>query len=274
MTGDEVYFYQWGVYPDCGYYDHPPMVGWMLYALNGISSHPLSLRIATVLLLSLVALGMVDLMRRMVPDRQATAYWLGTFFLVLPFTWALNVVTTDTPLILFVFASGYCFIRADRSGRRPWYVASGIFLGLALLSKYFAGLLTIAYFGYLARSRHGWLNLALISACALPFAALNVVYNATHCWNNVMFNLLNRHENSQWSLGTVATYVGMMIYLITPLGVAQTSAVAALDAGTRRPGGAVPGAVCAVPAAVCEENHRAALGARFHAVRVSVCRYR
>lgn len=73
MTGDEVYFYQWGVYPDCGYYDHPPMVGWMLYALNGISSHPLSLRIATVLLLSLVALGMVDLMRRMVPDRQATA---------------------------------------------------------------------------------------------------------------------------------------------------------------------------------------------------------
>lgn len=216
MTGDEVYFYQWGVYPDWGYYDHPPMVGWMLYVLNGISSHPLSLRIATVLLWSLVALGMVDLMRRMAPDRQATAHWLGTFFLALPFTWALNVVTTDTPLILFVFASGYCFIRAGPSGRRPWYVASGIFLGLALLSKYFAGLLAIAYFGYLARSRHGWLNLALIAACALPFAALNVVYNATHCWNNVMFNLLNRHENSQWSLGTVATYVGMMIYLITP----------------------------------------------------------
>ena len=113
MTGDEVYFYQWGVHPDFGYYDHPPMVGWMLYALNGISSHPLPLRIVTVLSWSLVALGMVDLMRRMVPDQQATAYWLGTLFLALPFAWALNIVTTDTPLILFVFASGYCFIRAS-----------------------------------------------------------------------------------------------------------------------------------------------------------------
>ena len=216
MTGDEVYFYQWGVHPDWGYYDHPPVVGWMLYVLNDISSHPLSLRIVTVFSWGVVALGMVDLMRRMVPDQQATAYWLGTLFLALPFAWALNIVTTDTPLILFVFASGYCYIRASLSGRWPWFAACGVFLGLALLSKYFAGLLAIAYFVHLARSRRGWLNLALIAACALPFAALNVVYNATHCWNNVMFNLLNRHEGAQWSLGTVALYVGMMTYLITP----------------------------------------------------------
>jgi hypothetical protein len=27
----EAFFYQWGVYPDWGYYDHPPMVGWLLW---------------------------------------------------------------------------------------------------------------------------------------------------------------------------------------------------------------------------------------------------
>ena len=34
MTGDEAFFYQWGVYPAWGYSDHPPMVGWLLAALR------------------------------------------------------------------------------------------------------------------------------------------------------------------------------------------------------------------------------------------------
>ncbi|TAK92010.1 MAG: glycosyltransferase family 39 protein [Burkholderiaceae bacterium] len=216
ITGDEAFFYQWGAYPDWGYYDHPPMVGWLLYLLNHISSHPLSLRIVTVFLWSVVSLGLVDLMRRLLPAQPATAYWLGSLFLALPFAWTLNVVTTDTPLILFMFVSGYCFIRATLSDKKTWFAASGVFLGLALLSKYFAGLLAIAYLVYLVRTRKGWLNLLLLALCALPFAAINIAYNATHCWNNVMFNLLNRHEDAHWSFGTVALYLVMMVYLVTP----------------------------------------------------------
>jgi hypothetical protein len=30
MTGDEAFFYWWGVYPAWGYSDHPPMVGWLI----------------------------------------------------------------------------------------------------------------------------------------------------------------------------------------------------------------------------------------------------
>ena len=33
ITGDEAFFYWWGVYPDWGYYDHPPMVGWFIAAM-------------------------------------------------------------------------------------------------------------------------------------------------------------------------------------------------------------------------------------------------
>ena len=216
FTGDEAFFYQWGVYPDWGYYDHPPMVGWMLYGLNQISSHPLVVRFGTVLLWSAIALGMVDLLRRLATTQPASPYWLGSLFLALPFTWGLNVVTTDTPLIFFVFWSGYCFIRAHMSGRMSWFAACGVFLGLALLSKYFAGLLAIAYFVYLVRSRKGWLPLFIIAACAVPFAAINVGYNVTHCWNNVMFNIVNRNEDAVWSVKTVIGYLAMLVYLITP----------------------------------------------------------
>lgn len=216
MTGDEAFFYQWGVYPDYGYSDHPPMVGWMLYVLNSVSSHPLVLRIVTVFLWSIVALGLVDLIGRIAPEKKTQALWLGALFLVLPFTWGLNLVTTDTPLILFTFLSGYCFVRATLAQRTGWYAAAGVLLGMALLSKYFAGLLAIVYFVYLARSAKGWAYLILIALCAIPFAAVNVIYNAGHCWSNVMFNLINRNEASRWSFGTVLGYVAMMVYLVTP----------------------------------------------------------
>ena len=37
ITGDEAYFAIWGQRPDLGYYDHPPMVGWMLAPLVALS---------------------------------------------------------------------------------------------------------------------------------------------------------------------------------------------------------------------------------------------
>jgi hypothetical protein len=216
ITGDEAFFYQWGVFPDWGYSDHPPMVGWLLYVLDRISSSPLSIRFFTVLLWSLIGLGLVDLIRRLDRTRDAEAYWLGSLFLLVPFTWALNIVTTDTPLIFFVFLSGYCFVRGNLSGRTAWFVATGVFLGCGLLSKYFAGLLALAYLAYLCRAPRNWPRLILIAACSAPFFAINLVFNADHCWTNIMFNLINRNEKAHWSVMTVIQYIAMMIYLITP----------------------------------------------------------
>ena len=217
MTGDEAYFYQLGVHPAWGYSDHPPMIGWWIYLLNSISSSTLSVRFFTVLLWSLIALGMVDLLRRMLSTSQeAAAWWLGSMFLLLPFTLLLNLVTTDTPLIFFMFLSGYCFVRGVLADKRWWFVPTGLFLGMALLSKYFAGLLAIAYFIYFFRSWRGWINLIIIAAFSAPLFAITIVFNAYHCWTNVMFNLVNRNEGAQWSWETIAQYVAMMVYLITP----------------------------------------------------------
>lgn len=216
VTGDEAFFYQWGVFPAWGYSDHPPMVGWLLYVLNSISSAPLSIRFFTALMWGLIALGLVDLMKRLQPFQDGVAYWVGTLFLVLPFSLLLNFVTTDTPLIFFIFLSGYCFIRGALARNHWWSVGCGIFLGLALLSKYFAGLLAIAYFLYLCRSRRGWIDLIIIVLCSAPLFAITVAFNAAHCWTNVMFNLINRNEDTHWSWRTVGEYLAMMVYLMTP----------------------------------------------------------
>lgn len=85
MTGDEAFFYQWGVYPAWGYSDHPPMVGWWLAVLRLLGDSPLALRLATVAVTSVIAFGVVDLARRWLPaEREASAWMAGAVYLALP----------------------------------------------------------------------------------------------------------------------------------------------------------------------------------------------
>jgi len=217
FTGDEAYFYQWGAHPDWGgFYDHPPMVGWWLWILQQISSHPLVLRMPAVLLWIAIAFGMMDIYARLLPEQAARRWHLGSFFLALPFTWAFNLITTDTPLVLFLFFSGYAFIRAEHEQQWRWYVASGVLLGLALLSKYFAGLLAITYAIYLLPKPGGIRRLGVVATSALPFMLLNLAWNATHCWNNILFNLFNRNQDAHFSIVQVLLYLLMLLYLVTP----------------------------------------------------------
>jgi hypothetical protein len=217
FIGDEAYFYQWGAHLDWGgYYDHPPMVGWWLWGLQQLSSHPLVLRLPAVMLWIVITFGMMDLFSRLLPEQSERRWLLGSLFLALPFTWAFNLITTDTPLVLFLFFSGYAFIRAEHEKKWRWYAASGVLLGLALLSKYFAGLLAITYAIYLLPRRGGIARLLLVAVCALPFMLLNLAWNASHCWNNFLFNLINRNQDAHFSFFQVAQYLLMLAYLVTP----------------------------------------------------------
>ncbi|MEO5900219.1 MAG: glycosyltransferase family 39 protein, partial [Ilumatobacteraceae bacterium] len=51
ISGDEAFFYWWGVYPDWGYSDHPPMVGWLIALMRATLGDSLwSIRLPAVLL--------------------------------------------------------------------------------------------------------------------------------------------------------------------------------------------------------------------------------
>lgn len=220
MTGDEAFFYQWGVFPAWGYSDHPPMVGWLLAVLHGISDHPLVLRSVTLLVTSAVALLMVDLLRRLLPDHRESSAWLASaVYLAMPWSWLFVLVTTDTPLVLFMALSAYAYLRACTCPGRGagWYALAGLFVGLAFLSKYFAALLGLAYAVHvLGWRRNRWWALPLMLVPALPSIGINLGFNATHGWSNVMFNVFNRHEGSHWQLKTFAVYAAMAVYLLTP----------------------------------------------------------
>jgi len=221
MTGDEAYFIYWGVYPDYGFYDHPPMVGWFLALLLRLSRAEWVLRLPVILLPALLACAMLQYLR---PAGRDKAYAAALAFLLVPVNVWNVLITTDTPLVLFSFLSALCFAAALRRESKMLYAACGALLGLAFLSKYFAVLLGLAYLAFVLiqpAGRRSWRGLAIIVAGALPFAALNAWWNYEHCWANLMFNVYNRHDSAGWSLHTPALYLLSLLYMLCPVALYQ-----------------------------------------------------
>jgi 4-amino-4-deoxy-L-arabinose transferase-like glycosyltransferase len=217
ITGDEAYFVVWGNHPDYGYYDHPPMVGWWLAALLQFGDHPLWLRLPSIMVTTLIGWMIFQIVYPRGKTNAVIAaglYWLAPVHLLAP------LITTDVPLILFAFLSGVSFYKAQRHDRYRWYLLSGLFLGLAFFSKFFAGLLGLAYLIYIIlfvrRGIKPYLGLLYIIAGTLPFIALNLYWNYQHCWDNYLFNLVNRTSDASLSLTSTGKYILLLIYVVTP----------------------------------------------------------
>ncbi len=226
MSGDEAYFIVWAQHLDFGYYDHPPMVGWILHVLLYLGNAEVLLRLPAILLATAIGYGIYRLLK---PLDEIKAALIATLFLIAPINLLNVLIVTDTPLILFVFLSVASLYQALQKtplqkNHRLWYVLSGIFLGLAFLSKYFSALLILGYLGYFIwayfifskKSKPKIQGLFLLLLAALPFALLNLYWNYTHCWDNILFNLYNRNEGEQASLGKVAIFLATQLYLMTP----------------------------------------------------------
>jgi hypothetical protein len=257
VTGDEAFFVYWGEAPALGVYDHPPMVGWFLAALLQVGHAPVWLRLPAILLPALIALGMralVAALARGRGDAQALGDWAALAWLVAP-AQVLNVlITTDTPLVLFSFASLAAYALAVRRRSFALCAAAGIALGLAFLSKYFAVLLALAYVVYVAairRDGRAWRELAVVLACAVPFGLANLAWNYEHCWANLMFNVYNRHNEAGFAWYRPLVFLALLAYVAGPLLVFDLArGRSAMRAAVRDPAVALLAACAAVPIAV------------------------
>ena len=216
LSGDEAYFVLWARHLDFGYYDHPPMVGWFLHLMLYLGNSEVILRLPAILTSTLISIGIFQLLK---PLDEGKAALIAILFLVSPLNILNVLVTTDTPLILFTFLSVASLFKALQQNRLRWYALAGVFFGLAFLSKYFAVLLGLSYLAYWifsAKNKQKNGGFVLLFLASLPFALVNIYWNYTHCWDNILFNLYTRNEGAEFSFEKIATFVGVQIYLMTP----------------------------------------------------------
>ncbi len=220
LTGDEAYFITWAHYPMAGYYDHPPMVGWIIYLMSFISHHYLVYRLFAVATVVIVAYVIFRIAQLHVNKEHALLAALA--FLASPIDLLVVMMTNDIPLLLFgSLGTLFLLYALERDTWLRYALLSGLFLGLALLSKYFAvflmlGLLLFALSTYRGKALK---IIAVITVVIALFGAQNLYFNYHNCWNNILFNFISRTTQSHFQLKSVLGYLAILLYLITPWGL-------------------------------------------------------
>ncbi|MDA7816620.1 glycosyltransferase family 39 protein [Sulfurimonas sp.] len=221
LTGDEAYFIKWGANPADGYYDHPPMVGWIIYLLSFIGDNHIVYRMFSVATTFVVAFVIYKI-ALLYKVRNSVAFHTALIFLASPIDVLLVMMTNDIAL-LFFSSLGTLFLLYSLE-KDEWFryaLLAGLFLGSAFLSKYFAVFLM---FSLLAFSFYMYKNKAtktvlVVFVIVMLFVAQNLYFNYNSCWNNIMFNFFARTQNNSYNIGTVLGYFALIIYVFTPWGL-------------------------------------------------------
>lgn len=218
ITTDEAYWLILGKHPDVNYYDHPPMSGWAIYLFSLLGSHVFFARLYTILYGILAALGIYLATKELSQDTEK-AKLASLIFLVSPLHVLFVLIATDTSLCVFVLLSGITFYFGHRRNKTSLVFLAGIFLGLAVLSKYFSGLLLIAMIAGLFIYKN-WKqavkeSIILVSG-AIPFVLMHLYWGSMNCWTNIMFNVINRNQNVETDYTRLIVFVAFQIYLSTP----------------------------------------------------------
>ncbi|PHS56187.1 MAG: hypothetical protein COB17_09905 [Sulfurimonas sp.] len=221
LTGDEAYFIKWAQNLSSGYYDHPPMVAWVIYLLSFLNDSYVLFRLFSVFTTIVTAFIIYKISTLYTKDKNKSLY-VSMIFLASPVDILLSLMTNDIPLLLFG-SLGTLFLLYSLE-KKEWFfntLLAGIFLGLAFLSKYFAVflMLSLLIFALIVYKKKAIKNIILVSIVISVFIFQNLYFNYNSCWNNIMFNFFARTENTIYNIKTVLGYFLLMSYIFTPWGL-------------------------------------------------------
>ncbi|KPK11110.1 MAG: hypothetical protein AMJ68_07210 [Acidithiobacillales bacterium SG8_45] len=219
IKNDEAYYVLWAQHLSSGYYDHPPMIAWMLHLMSYISGSIVWFRMLAIT----AALVAVWVIYRFVCffASEDSARFAATLFVLSPLYILLFLISNDAPLLLFSSLAMLLFYVALERERLPYAFGSGVLLGAAFLSKYLVAPLgiAIALYSLLWQPRKRWPYLAVAIAGALPFVLQHLYYNYTHSWNTLNFHFFLRNAGTNASLSQLLFYVFGLALVMTPWGV-------------------------------------------------------
>lgn len=187
LVDDEAYYRLWSLAPSLSYYDHPPMIAWLI-GIGRVLIGDTTLGVRLVAPLCHL-LGAVLLWRTafLLYGRETarTAVWI---LLAMPLL-AIGglLMTPDLPSVLFAGLVLWALAELDHSKNANWWLAIGAFAGLGLLSKYtnlFLGATIVLWLVAMPENRRWfrtpqlWIGGLVAIAASMPV----VVWNAEHDW--------------------------------------------------------------------------------------------
>ena len=216
---DEAYYWLWGQYLDWGYFDHPPMVAYIVWFTTLISDHPLWIRLGAMV----CNLGSLFFYYAFACDVYGKRHAKLALLLLalLPLAYLGNLILTpDAPLILFWSMGLFFGWRAITRSGGYWY-ATALAIGFMVASKLTAALFIVPFCVYIV-----WRHLELLRQKRVYGAgllslvpAIGMVYwNAIHDWPNIDYQIhrSGRAGSFPYPL-VVAEYLASYLLVLAPV---------------------------------------------------------
>jgi 4-amino-4-deoxy-L-arabinose transferase-like glycosyltransferase len=221
LTADEAYYWLWSKHLAAGYYDHPPMIAWLIRAGTLLfGDTPLGVRLMGVLL-SLPASWFVWKAGRLILNDDNRAGLALLFFnLTLMISVELLAATPDMPSIVTSTAFLYCLAQVQATQNSKWWLAAGVAAGLGLLSKFsalFLGAGTLFWLIADRRQRH-WLASPwpyLGAVLVLLIFSPNLIWQSQHHWETLAFQF-GRVGGGHFTLRYLGEFLAAQMGLATP----------------------------------------------------------
>ncbi len=220
LRTDEAYYWTWSKESVLSFLDHPPMIAWLIRLGTAIFGDTnFGVRFAGVLAMPVTQLLLADIVRRVTHDVRAMLIAVLMMEAALYYGLLMAKVSPDVALIPFATAMVWALVRLAESDDGRWWLAAGAFAGLALLSKFTAGLLlpAVAAFMLVPRWRGRWLRSPYPWAAALIAFALFLpvlIWNMQHDWASFRFQLVRATATHRWSLRTLGEFIGLQFGLV------------------------------------------------------------
>ncbi|TYT26605.1 glycosyltransferase family 39 protein [Luteimonas viscosa] len=228
LFDDEAYYALWARDLALGYYDHPPVIAYMIRMGTGLLGET-TLGIRLFAVIGFVASGYLvgDMARCMsggavgLPVLATTLYNLGLLVFALG-----SFATPDAPSTLFWVAALWAAVRAtntppDARSAMLWWACTGLLIGLGGLSKFTNAFLAFGLLGYLIATPKGrtclftrlpWVTAAAALLPLLPY----LFWNLQNDWLGLERQGA-RLVASGFSTRYLGEYVALVLLAPTPL---------------------------------------------------------
>jgi hypothetical protein len=222
LAFDEAYYWRWSTHLAFGYFDHPPMVAWLIAAGTALAGDSVfGIRLVPLVLSIPAGWAVWRSAAILFGDAKLAMAALVFFNLVLIVSVGTVLATPDAALLIASAFLLYCLARGSESGRPAWWIAAGVVTGLGCLAKFTAlfwlpsiliWLLLVPTLRPSLRTIWPWLGALAAVLVYLP----NLIWNAENGW--VTFaKQFGRVAANGFEPQFLAEHLGLQIGMATPV---------------------------------------------------------
>lgn len=224
LVPDETYYWDWSRFLSLGYFDHPPMVAWLVFMATSVLGNTFWAIKAVPLFGGFgISIILFFLGKRFLTTVNGIIIFLMLVSFTLVFAIGGLILTPDIPMVFFWTLGLLLAYQALIEAEKWAWPALGVVAGLGLLSKY-----TFVLFGFTillfmlsdASYRKLFLNWKPWTALILSIIVFipNLIWNMQNSWISFAFQLGSRSgQPNFWKRVTYfLEYVGAEIGLLSP----------------------------------------------------------